>query len=461
MPTLRAGADTTIRARRTPSVTAVTYYPFMRCRDPYGYELTSSPEAARAYNRGVDSLLRLRSGAEQAVASSLALDPTFAVGHATLALLGHEMCAAIDVGSRISDALALAPRATERERSHVHAVAAHLRGDSRPLIGHLETYPRDAVLLSTAVPTIAFAGVTDVPAEAWRIVERAAPAYGDDWWFTGLLAFVRQEQGRFDEAMDLSCRSLAEEPSAGHSAHARAHAHYETGDHGAGLAWMDSWVEGAGRRTESLSHFSWHAALHELSLGDLDAVRRRYESQLRPDGALGCRALVDTGSLLFRWALTPDAQDVPAMTGVAKATPDSTLRRPATPFLALHTAVLLLALDDAAALGELEAWAAAHHHPTHREVVAPLARALRDMASGRCSAAADQLAALATQTWRLGGSDAQREVIEEARISALLRAGRLDEARVLLDARLDRRESPRDRMWRTAAMRPDPESALS
>ncbi len=73
-----------------------------------------------------------------------------------------------------------------------------------------------------------------------------SPAYGDDWWFTGLLAFVRQEQGRFDEAMDLSCRSLAEEPGAGHSAHARAHAHYETGDHDAGLAWMDDWVRGDG-----------------------------------------------------------------------------------------------------------------------------------------------------------------------------------------------------------------------
>jgi hypothetical protein len=433
----------------------------MRCRDPYGYELTCSPDAARAFNRGVEDLLRLHRGAEQAVATSLALDPTFALAHATLALLGHEMCAAVDVGARISDALTLAPRATERERSHVHAIASHLRGDSRPIIRHLETYPRDAVLLSTAVPTIAFAGVTEVPAEAWRIVEQATPAYGDDWWFTGLLAFIRQEQGRFDEAMDLSCRSLAEEPTAGHSAHARAHAHYETGDHGAGLAWMDAWVHGDGAGTDSLSHFAWHAALHELSLGDLDAVRRRYETQLRPDGALGCRALVDTGSLLFRWALTPDAQDVPSMRGVARATPDSTLRHPATPFLALHTAVLLLAQDDAAALGDLEAWAARHEHPTHREVVAPLAQALRSMATGRCSAAADQLATLSTQTWRLGGSDAQREIIEEARISALLRAGRLDEARVVLDARLDRRESPRDRQWRIAAARPRPESALS
>ncbi len=426
----------------------VPYSTYVRCSDRYGYVMTSSPEAAAAYARGIEDLLRLRSGSAQAVAAAIALDPTFALGHATLALLGHEMCVAVDIEARITDALTLAPRASQWERSHVHAVAAHLRGDSRRIVRHLENFPLDALLLSTAVPTIAFAGVTEVPSDAWRIVERAAPAYGDDWWFTGLLAFVRQEQGRFDEAMELSCRSLAVEPAAGHSAHARAHAHYETGDHRAGLAWMDDWVLGDGAGTESLSHFSWHAALHELSIGDLDAVRRRYDAQLRPQRATGCRALVDTGSLLFRWALTPEASDVPNIQEVAAVTAEATLHRPATPFLALHSAVVLLALGDRPGLAALSRWAAGHDHPTHREVVAPLAEALHAMALGHCSAAADMLAALGPQLWRLGGSDAQREIVEEARIAALLRAGRYDEARLVLDARLDRRPSPRDRRWR-------------
>lgn len=420
----------------------------MVCRDPYGYALSCTAEAGAAFHRGVLDLLRLRAGAVASIAASVTLDPTFALGHATLALLGHEMCAPVDTAARLRDAHRHAPRATTRERSHVRAVASHLRGDSGPLVRHLEAYPRDAVLLSTAVPTIAFAGVTEVPEEAWAIVERAVPAYGDDWWFTGLLAFVRQEQRRFDEAMELSCRSLAVEPGAGHSAHARAHAHYETGDHEAGLAWMDGWVTADGASMESLSHFSWHAALHELSLGDQDAVRRRYDAQLRPEHGLGCRALVDSGSLLFRWALTPDAADVPDIAAVADVAGRDTLEQPATPFLAMHSAVTLLATGDLPGLRRLGSWAAAHRNPTHREVVAPLAAALAAMASGRCSSAADALGVLTPAIPRLGGSDAQREVVEETRIAALLRAERLDEARVLLDARLDRRRSPRDERWR-------------
>jgi len=423
----------------------------MPIRDHYGYTLTTSAEAAAAYTRGVLDILRLRAGALEHIAEAIVHDPGFALGHAALALLGHEMCAPVDVDARLRQAQLHAVGATERERSHIQAIAAHLRGDARPLIDHVAAYPRDALLLSSAVPTIAFAGATEVPEEAWAIVERCIPAYGEDWWFAGLLAFVRQEQHRYDEAMDLACRSLAVEPGAGHAAHARAHAHYETGDHESGLAWMDRWVVGPGSDIDALSHFSWHAALHELSLGDLDAVRRRYETQLQPGRALGCRALVDTGSLLFRWAITPGAVDVPPLSEVVKVTGRGTLERPATPFLALHTAVALLAAEDAGGLARLRDWAAGHPRATFREVVAPLAGALLTMAAGQPGPAADRLATIAPQIRRLGGSDAQREIVEEARIAALLRADRWDEARLLLDRRLDRRRSPRDAAWRRAA----------
>ncbi|GAB4003499.1 tetratricopeptide repeat protein [Nocardioides ultimimeridianus] len=420
----------------------------MYSADPYGLRLSTSPAAAAAYTEGLLDVLRLRTGAVDHFAEAIAHDPAFALGHAALALLGHEMGAPVDVAARISRARVHAGRACDRERSHIYALTCYLEGETGPLLRHVREYPGDALLLSIAVPTIAFAGATEVPEQAWAIVEGAAPAYGDDWWYAGLLAFMRQEQCRFDEAMSLSCASLAVEPGAGHSAHARAHAHYETGDHEAGLAWMSEWVVADGARTESLSHFAWHAAMHELSLGDLDAVRRRYRSQLDPHGAVGCRALVDGGSLLFRWALTPEACDVPDFGEILAATRPGTLEQPATPFLAMHAATARLACGDADALDELARWASMHEHPTFREVVAPLGEALASMARGGCSEAADRLARLAPQVWRLGGSDAQREIVEEARIAALLRAERWDEARTVLDARLDRRRSPRDARWR-------------
>src|SRR4051794_9777093 len=335
--------------------------------DRSGLALNGSREAVAAYNRGVDALLRLHRDGVRAVAASVALDPTFALGHAGLALLGHELCAPVDVQARLQDARLHARRSTERERSHVDAVARHVAGDRTALVGHLRRHPGDALLLSAAVPTIAFAGVSTVPEEAWSLVERCAPAYGDDWWFGGLLAFVRQEQGRLAEAMELSCRSLDVQPSAGHSAHARAHAHYETGDHPGGLAWMDSWIVGPGSEVENLSHFSWHAAMHELSLGDLASVNRRYDAQLRPHPGMGCRAVVDAGSLLWRWTLTPGSADVPPVEEVLRSVGEDLLVSPQTPFMAMHAAVALCAAEDAAGLATLaRSCGAATTRPTRR-----------------------------------------------------------------------------------------------
>jgi hypothetical protein len=423
----------------------------MGCVDRYGLPLTGGVDAVAAYNRGIGNLLRLEEGSLHAVAASVALDPTFALGHAGLALLGHEMCAPVDIEARIDDARRHVQRGTDRERSHVEAVARHVAGDSTPLLRHLLRHPTDALLLSVAVPTIAFAGVTTVPQDAWEIVERCAPAYGDDWWFTGLLAFMRQEQGRFDEAMSLACLSLDTEPGAGHSAHARAHAHYETGDHPGGLAWMDGWITGAGAQVDSLTHFAWHAAMHELSLGDLDAVRARYESQLRPEAGMGCRSLVDSGSLLWRWTLTPGSTAVPRMTEVLDVVDETLLHSPPSAFMAMHAAVALCAAEDADGLATLARHSAGRSELAHTEVAAPLALALRKLVLGDPSGAADAIAALQPQLWRVGGSDAQREVVEETRICALVRAGRYAEALAIIDRRLDRRHCRRDEWFQAEA----------
>ena len=46
---------------------------------------------------------------------------------------------------------------------------------------------------------------------------------------------------------------------------------------------------------------------------------------------------------------------------------------------------------------------------------------------------------------QLGGSAAQREIIEDTLLDALVHAGRCEEARLLLTERLDRRQSALDR----------------
>lgn len=49
---------------------------------------------------------------------------------------------------------------------------------------------------------------------------------------------------------------------------------------------------------------------------------------------------------------------------------------------------------------------------------------------------------------RIGGSGAQREIVQDTLLVALMRSGQAEKARLLLDGRLHRRPSPRDAAWR-------------
>lgn len=93
--------------------------------------LTTSPDAAFAYRAGVEALSRSDARALQHFARALALDPTFALAHAALALMGHDHQAPVDVQVRIAAALQHARRSTEAEQMEVRAIAGHINGDVR------------------------------------------------------------------------------------------------------------------------------------------------------------------------------------------------------------------------------------------------------------------------------------------------------------------------------------------
>jgi uncharacterized NAD(P)/FAD-binding protein YdhS len=431
-----------------------------RPRDPYGLPISASLGAAARYVNGLSRILRVQSGAEGSLVEAVREDPGFALGHAVLAILGVEWGLEVDVEHHLATAQSGGARADERERRFIDVAVARVREpgaeSAAALISYIQAYPEDALAVSLAIPTIAFGGATEIPAEAWGLIEGLAPAYGDNWWYLGMLAFIRQEQERYDEAGELAARALVLEPASGHAVHAKAHVHYETGDHRAGLTWLDHWIQTCGAWASHRAHFSWHAGLHELALGDERAIAHRYATQLSPAAVSGVRALVDSASMLWRSRLagTPPVGEISA---VLATVPAALLTEPPTPFAALHAAVALAAAGDCNRLVQLRRWARAHGSGPFAETVAPLADALCDLVHGDAERASEGLLGLRGVD-RLGGSAAQREVVEDTLLYCAVRAGRQDLAAEILDRRLDRRESPRERRLRDR-LHADPASA--
>ncbi|MGH3878305.1 MAG: FAD/NAD(P)-binding protein [Actinophytocola sp.] len=426
-----------------------------RPRDRYGMPLSTIPEAAEAFTLGVDQVLSGQQDALEYLTAATEADPGFALGHAVIGLLGLEIGAPVDVAARVRDAQAFAVGGDDRERSFVAAVvarAADLDAGGRALLRHIKAYPRDALAVNVAVPTIAFGGITS-DRETWSLVESLQRDYGDDWWYLSQLAFVRQDQGRWEEAEALSSRALAAEPRSGHAVHARTHVFYETGEHKDGLSWLNGWINRWGPASDGRVHFTWHAALHELMLGDDAAVRRRYDNDLAPPAVAGPRALVDSASLLWRCEMTRDWDGRVGANAVLDVSPDDWLARPATAFAAMHAAIAMAAARDEDRLRALRTYAAGHDSAVYRQVVAPLCAGLADVVAGRWNAAVAQLDAIRPHVERLGGSAAQREVIEDTYVHALASAGRHEEAAAVLSARLDRRPPSPLEQGRLAVLR--------
>ncbi|MGC7102998.1 FAD/NAD(P)-binding protein [Amycolatopsis lurida] len=419
-----------------------------RPRDRYGLPLSTTRSVAEVFNDGVGRLLRGQCGALDRLTESIKEDPGFALGQAVVALLRHERGDRAEVPARLRAALAATGGLDERERSFVRAVAARVaepNGGGGALVRHVADHPRDALAVSVVVPTIAFGGITSGP-ESWALVEGLADAYGDDWWYLGQLAFVRQEQRRWSAAESLSARALAAEPASGHAAHARTHVFYETGQHRAGLRWLDDWIGRWGAASDGRAHFAWHAALHELTLGDGTAVLRRYARDLAPPAVTGFRALVDSASLVWRCEMTRRwegrVRDDPLLLG---GVPPDWVRRPPSPFAAMHVAIALAVARDVDGLRRLERYAGRHSAATYREVLVPLSAGLAAVVEQRWHDAVALLTSVRPKLGRLGGSAAQREVVEETLVYALVHAGREAEASRVLSARLERRPSPLDR----------------
>jgi tetratricopeptide (TPR) repeat protein len=413
--------------------------------DLYGLNLSTSSAVAELYNEALGRILRTESDAHQPLLEGLEKDPDFALGHLALAVLSHEFGGDETTREYLQKARELAPRATRREQQFIDAYSHRVAGDYDYLLDYLKDHPRDVLGVCISIPTIAFSGAYKIPGQAWQALEGMASHFDNDWWYDGLLAFARQDQGRMDEALELAQRSLSIEPRGGNAAHAAAHVHLETGRHEQGLGWLDHWIVEAGQDSNHRCHYSWHAALYELSLDDINAVVRRFSRELAPDIVTGARALIDTASFAFRCQL--EKIELPGADPKAiLAAAGNSLHNPPTPFIEFHCGLALALDNDEEGLLKLRRRCAriGSHHM--HEIMTRFVDALLAFIRGDFNAAADGMLAVWPQLVPIGGSYAQREVVLDTAITSLCRAGRGDEAAQLLLTRLERRDRPRDRV---------------
>jgi tetratricopeptide (TPR) repeat protein len=415
--------------------------------DRYGLLLSTTSSTARdAYVAGCEAKLTMYPGAIEAFDRAIAADPRFALAHAARAHALLERGDAAAARASMASANSLIAGLSAREASHIAFFGLLVAGDAEGALSavhaHLDAWPRDVVVLGTTAFTnglIGSSGRAGQKRALLELLDRLAPSYGDDWWFTAHHGMALSENGQRDAAGPKIDRSLAQNPKNPWAAHARAHLCYEEGDANAARAFLVSWLTTYPRNGSLYSHLNWHLALSHLEAGDAVAAHRLFRETFAPDVHSGPPRgkLNDPVSFLWRWELAGHPRDADAWR-VIHDFATGAFPRAGLAFSDMHIVLAQAVAGNEAALEERERQfdelARNGRYPSG-PLVPAVSRAFAAFERRDFSATIDALEPIAGELERIGGSRAQLDLVEFTLLKAYLGADRPDDARRMLSGR--------------------------
>ncbi|MCW5734132.1 MAG: hypothetical protein KIS73_08400 [Enhydrobacter sp.] len=415
--------------------------------DRYGLLVSTNVAAARdAYVDGVDLLLTVYPGAAASFDRAIAADPSLALAHIGKARAFQLAGNLAAMRESLATALALSDGSSARELSHIDVFRHLFAGQAVAALGavrlHVETWPRDALVLSLAANQGGLIGMSGLPGREQDLVdflERLAPHYGEDWWFEAHYGMALSEIGRHSAAHPKIERSLAQVRRNAYGAHAFAHLCYETGERDSGIAFMRDWLPLYDRGGGLFGHLNWHLGLFELHAGNLEGGLRLYDDAFCADDHRGAvhQKLSDSSSFLWRSELAGHPRDHARWAKLQQYAKEK-IPRPGFSLADWHVALAYAAGGDDAALQSwvraIEELADAGRYPSGPTIPA-VARAFAAFQRGDHAAAIDLIVSMLPDRERMGGSRAQVDLVEATLLRAYLSTGRDAEARHLLAAR--------------------------
>ena len=421
---------------------------------------TTSDFAAELYREGVDLLLSAWPGAAEALDAAIAADPDFALAHAARARLHAVRAEPAEARAQIALAQEKVARfGTERERSHVAVLSLAVTGRSgealRGALAHASAWPRDVVILSLplgAFGLFAFSGMADHDQARVDLCERHARHFADDdWWFLTYRGWSHAENGDPAFGRTLTQRALELRTRNANAAHAHAHALYEAGAGEEAETLIANWLPGYDGAGILHAHIAWHAALAALERGDAEHALALYAQYIQPSASAGMPINVMSDAASFLWRLQAYGHEAPAsLWDDAAAYAKGYFAEAGLPFADVHMAIIAAATGQRDAL-EQRADALLRLVETGALGAGPVApaicRAALAFADRDYASCVRLLEPVANDVVRIGGSGAQRELLEDMLLIGLMRNGDATKARALLDRRLHRRPSPRDARW--------------
>jgi tetratricopeptide (TPR) repeat protein len=350
----------------------------------------------------------------------------------------------------------------EREAAHLAALSHLVRGARSAAVAvmdrHLMRYPFDILGHQGAALVDGFLGrfhwVRDRSARALPLWSKDRHGYATMLAFHG---FGLEEAGDYARAEDESREAAELEPLSFWPHHTVAHVMEMTGRPEDGLGWM------AARESlwSSPSHMNqvhiwWHKALFHLELGQYDEALTLYDGPMRATQRRLGVSLTNASALL--WRLDTLGCDVGDRWRDLAALWEGHADGKCLVFTDIHAAMAELRSGQEALverrLKAMRETAASDVEAAglYRTVGVPVVEALTAFHRGAYDEALTLLLQTRWDLWQIGGSHAQRDVVDWTLTEAALRAGQRDVALALAHERLAARprSAPNRRFLRHA-----------
>ena len=303
-------------------------------------------------------------------------------------------------------------------------------------------FPRD--LLVTKLRQYFAFNRGDFPA-LLAIAEEVAPYNQDIAQMHGMIAFGYEQCDQLDRAEAAARRALTLKQKEPWAQHALAHVMLTQGRIDEGVAFLEgvrgTWVD---LNSFMLTHNYWHLGLFYLSQGRLNEALALYDAHMWGEDKTYSQDQIGAASFLARlefagadvgarWAdlaeyLAPRAQDVVQSFLSLQY------------LLGLARAQRLEASTLHSEIGRMAREAPEHARAAWRDAALPAADGIIALAHEDYARAAQKLTQAEPHLIQIGGSHAQRDLFEQLRLEALLRAGDDAGALPILEAR--RRHDP-------------------
>lgn len=422
--------------------------------DPRGVPVSfDDASAMEAYETALLQLHRFSHDPTPAMEQVIAAYPDFALPHIFMAVA----IAGGSAGRYVPDMASAVARAEEigglndREQGLIKAVRSRCAGEWRQaqldVDAVLADYPRDSLALYLGHQLDFLLGdALNLRGRVERVLphwDASMPNYSN---VLGMQAFGLEECNMFEHAEAVGKEACARDPEDTWAHHAVGHVIEMMGRHEDGIQWYQSrekdWATGDGLSI----HNWWHLCLYLMEIEEYDRILEIYDTYIAPTGDFEPEPLADSGALLWRlFVQGVDVGDRWQANGARWRELVAAGEGGFYGFNDLHAALSFSAMGWQDDLVDLEKQVVAQAQNSHtigtisREVSVPVVQAIQAWSEERYEDTFNTLDAVRPLLARFGGSNAQRDVIDQTMLVAAIRGDLGNRAVSLANERIMRK----------------------